>query len=128
LAYFYKFGILFGLTVSIFLTTFSSQIIRLIYGADFADSSDVLEIYIWNFPLICFAAVFGKWLLAEKLQHLQPRFTLMAIVVNTAGNFILIPILSIKGAALSALASQLVPVIFYGATNKAMKSQLRNIF
>lgn len=120
----YKYSLLFGLIISLFVTTYASSIISLLYGASFAEASRVLEIYIWNFLMICFSAIFGKWLLAEKLQKLLPRFTLMAISVNMVGCFMFIPLWSIEGAALAALASQLAPVLWFGLTNKSMRSQL----
>ncbi len=124
----YKYSLLFGLTVSIFVTIFVSPIINLLYGASFAESSGVLKIYIWNFLLISFSAIFGKWLLAENLQKLMPRFTLLAISLNLLGCWIFIPLWSIKGAALAALGSQIVPLIWFGLTDVMVRRQLLLIF
>lgn len=124
----YKYMLSGGLLVCLFVFVFAGPIINLLYGPKFLESAAVLQIHIWIFLLLCFSAIFGKWLLSENLQHLLPRFTLMAIVVNVAGCFIFIPLWSIKGAALAALASQLVPVIWFGIFNEAMNGQLRSIF
>jgi len=124
----YKYSISFGFLVSLFVTVFAAPIISLLYGQRFADSSGVLQIYIWNFPLICFSAFFGKWLLAENMHNLLPRFTFVAVVVNVTGCFLLIPLLSITGAALAALSSQLIPVVWFGLTNKSMNKQLKCMF
>ena len=121
----YKYMLTGGLFVSLFVSVFAGQIISLLYGHQYATSADVLKIYIWNFPLICFSAIFGKWLLSEHLQYLMPRFTLMAIVVNVAGCFIFIPMWSIKGAALAALAAQLIPLVWFGISNAKVKQQLK---
>lgn len=128
LSYLYKYILSVGLFVCLFVSVFAELIISLLYGQKFSESADVLQIYIWNFLLICFSAIFGKWLLSENLQHLLPRFTLMAIVVNLLGCFVLIPLWSIKGAALAALASQLIPLIWFGISNKSVNSQLRCVF
>lgn len=124
----YRYSILFGLIVSIFVTIFAGPIITLFYGAKYEDSSSVLQIYIWNFLLICFSATFGKWLLAENLQKLLPQFTLLAMTINLLGCWMLIPLWSIKGAALAALASQLIPVLWFGLTNSPMRDQLKCVF
>lgn len=121
----YKYIVSVGLCVSVFVWFFAEPITRLMYGQAFAKSADVLQIYIWNFLLICFSSIFGKWLLSENLQHLMPRFTLMAIVVNVAGCFVFIPLWSIKGAALAALAAQLVPLIWFGISNEKVRQQLK---
>jgi len=124
----YKYSLSFGLLVCLFVSVFAAPIISLLYGERFAESSGVLQIHIWNFLLICFSAIFGKWLLSESLQKLMPRFTLMAIVVNVTGCFVLIPLWSIKGAALAALASQLIPLAWFGISNKSVNSQLKCVF
>ena len=124
----YKYSLSFGLLVCLFVTVFAAPIISLLYGQRFAESSSVLQIQIWNLLLICFSAIFGKWLLSENLQNLMPRFTLMAIVINVAGCFVFVPLWSIKGAALAALASQLIPLAWFGISNKSVNSQLKCVF
>jgi O-antigen/teichoic acid export membrane protein len=124
----YKYSLSFGLLVCLLVSVFATPVISLLYGQKFADSATVLQIYIWNFLLVCFSAIVGKWLLSENLQYLLPRFSLMAIVINVAGCFILIPLWSIKGAALAALAAQLIPLIWFGITSREIQSQLKCAF
>lgn len=124
----YKYSLSFGLLVCLFVSVFSELIISLLYGKGFVESSVVLQIHIWNFLPISFSAFFGKWLLAENKQNLLPRFTLVAIFVNVAGCFVLIPLWSIKGAAFAALASQLIPLAWFGISNKSMSSHLKCVF
>lgn len=127
LSYLYRYILTIGLFVCLFVSAFASPIIKILYGYQYAASSGVLQIYIWNFLLICFSSIFGKWLLSENLQCLLPRFTLMAIVVNVTACFIFIPIWSIKGAAFAALASQLTPLIWFGISDKHVRNQLKSI-
>ena len=124
----YRYSIFFGLISSIFVTVFAAPIIELLYGANYAESASVLQIYIWNFLMICFSATFGKWLLAENLQKLLPQFTFLAIAVNLLGCWMFIPLWSIEGAALAAIASQLIPVLWFGLTNRPMRDQLKCVF
>ena len=121
----YKYTLFGGLLVCILVTFFSEKIIILFYGVTYIDSASALQIYIWNFLIICFSAIFGKWLLSENLQYLLPRFTFLAAIINVAGCLIFIPLFSINGAAIAALSAQLVPFIWFGITNKEIKSQIK---
>lgn len=124
----YKNILSIGLIVCVLVSIFSVPIISLLYGQKFAESAGVLQIYIWNFLLICFSAIFGKWLLSENLQYLMPRFSFMAITVNVIGCLILIPVWSAKGAALAALAAQLIPLVWFSIRNMEIQSQLKCAF
>lgn len=127
LSHLYRYTLVIGLLVCLFVSIFASQIIGILYGHQYTSSSGVLQIYIWNFLLISFSSIFGKWLLSENLQYLLPRFTLMAIVVNVSACFIFIPLWSIKGAAFAALSSQLIPLIWFGISNQKVNQQLKSI-
>ena len=124
----YKNTLSIGLIICVLASIFSDQIIIVFYGRKFLESAGVLQIYIWNLMPICFSAIFGKWLLSENLQYLMPRFTIMAISINLIGCFILIPLWSIKGAALAALAAQLIPLVWFSIKNKEIQSQLTCVF
>lgn len=121
----YKYSLAFGLLVCLLVSVFATPIISFLYGQKFTESSGVLQIHIWNFLVISFSAIFGKWLLSENLQKLMPRFTLLAIVVNVTACLVLIPLWSIKGAALASLAAQLIPFIWFSLSNKEIQSQLK---
>jgi O-antigen/teichoic acid export membrane protein len=124
----YKYILSFGLIVCLLVSVFAIPLISLLYGQKFSESAEVLQIYIWNFLLICFSAIFGKWLLSESLQYLMPRFTMMAIIVNIIGCYTLIPLWSIKGAAVAALLAQIIPLIWFAISNKHVNCQLRCVF
>jgi len=124
----YKYLLSFGLCVCLSVYIFAFFIINLLYGAQYQESVEVLQIYIWVFLTICYSSVFGKWLLAENLQFLLPRFTLAAVLVNITGCFVFIPLWSIKGAAFAALISQVFPLVFFGIINKHLRGQLKAVF
>lgn len=118
----YKYSLFFGLLVCLFVSVFAAPIISLLYGQKFAESSGVLQIHIWNFLLICFSAIFGKWLLAENLQHVSPLLTFIGMSLNIALNFILIPLVGVAGAALAAVLSQLITfVLTFAIHNQLLK-------
>lgn len=128
LSKFYKSMLIMGLFVCVVISCFSISIIHFLYGNQYVGSSQVLQIYIWIFLIICFSSIFGKWLLSEGLLYLMPRFTFMAIVVNIISCFLLIPMWSIRGAAIAALVSQVIPFVWFGITNKEIKSQMQAVF
>lgn len=121
----YKYVLSVGLLICLVVSVFATLIIHVLYGYQYADAVPVLQIYIWIFLLICFSSIFGKWLLSENLQHLMPSFTFMAIVVNILGCLFFIPLWAINGAACAALASQVVPLLWFYTRNKHVKSQLK---
>jgi O-antigen/teichoic acid export membrane protein len=124
----YKSLLSIGLVVCLFVSVFAGPIIGLLYGHQYATSAGVLQIYIWNFLLICFASVFGKWLLAENLQYLTSRFTIVALSINLLGNLILIPIFSIQGAAWASIAAQFIPFPLFYFLDKKLKKHMSDVF
>jgi O-antigen/teichoic acid export membrane protein len=124
----YKYMLLVGLLICLVVSAFSTLIIHVLYGNQYADAASVLQIYIWIFLVICFSSIFGKWLLSENLQYLMLRFTFMAIVINILGCLFFIPLWTIKGAAFAALASQLIPFVWFGMSNKEIRSQIKCAF
>ncbi len=128
LSQFYKSILIMALFICVVVSCFATPIVQFLYGNQYASSSQVLQIYIWIFLIICFSSIFGKWLLSEGLLYLMPRFTFMAIVVNIISCFLFIPLWSIRGAAAAALFSQVIPFVWFGITNKEIKSQIQATF
>jgi O-antigen/teichoic acid export membrane protein len=117
-------SILFCLLVSFF----STEIIKLSFGQKYIASSHVLNVYVWNFVLISFSALFGKFLLAEGLQGLLTKNTLIAVIINIVANYFLIPIYSSRGAAFASLAAQFFPIIILVLSNRKIYLCLKSIF
>jgi len=124
MALLYKYILPFGLLVCLAVTFFAAPIINLLYGENYSDSSMVLQIYIWNFLLICFSAIFGKWLLAENQQHVSPLLTFIGMVLNVISNLVLIPLFAVRGAALAAVLSQLLTFILTFVIHKHLSKHL----
>jgi O-antigen/teichoic acid export membrane protein len=84
---------------------FADLAVRLLYSAEFAASVAPLR---WLLPGI-FTLSVGKVLVAEILARKKTMYTLLisivAAVLNVAGNFLLIPQMGIAGAALASSVS-----------------------
>jgi O-antigen/teichoic acid export membrane protein len=82
--------------------------VRLIFGSEFASASQALPVLGAAFVLICFGYLNGNLLLVLGLQRRLLRISLVALVFNLAGNFILVPLVGYMGAAWMTLATELV--------------------
>ena len=119
--------VIFGVLVCLLVSLFASSIVNLLYGHQYADSVGVLQIYVWSFLLICFASIFGKWLLAENLQYFNFRFTVVALLINLFGNYFLIPIFSVNGAAWAFIAAQFIPFPLMLLIDKNLRNHMRDL-
>jgi len=123
-----RYLLLFSIIFCLIVSLFSKEIIYISFGQKYIASSRVLSIYIWNFVLISFSAIFSKFILAEGIQSVLTINTLIAVLINIAGNYYLIPIYSSRGAAFASLAAQFFPIIFLVISNKKIYLYIKSIF
>ena len=104
---------------------FSSEIIYIFAGEDYLASSQTLIIYSFIIILTVFASIFGREvLIAMKKERLLFVFLLIAGVINLILNFVLIPLYSFNGAAISTIVSNLVYVVVMMVANAKYKTFL----
>jgi len=115
----------FGVAAALALSLASGAIVRLFYGAGFAEAGPLLAVQSWTLVLICYSAVFGKWLLAEGLQGLLPRMTFVALATNVAAILLLAPALGLIGVAYATLLTQLVPWLLFFSIDARLRAHLR---
>ena len=92
--------------LAIIITLESKSIIYFLYGDNFAEAAGVLTIHIWAGVFVFIGVVGGNWYLAENLQHLFFRCTLVGALLNIALNLILIPKYGVQGSAIATVISQ----------------------
>ncbi len=102
--------IMLFLVVCIFF--FSRDIISLLYGSQFYQAIDILQIHIWSILFFSMGVASGKWFLAENLQRFRLYFNIIGALVNIGLNYLLIPILGIKGASVSTVFAQFLSSYF----------------
>lgn len=96
-----------GVAVAMTVIPLAPHAISLIYGPDFALTSDILKVQIWAGIAVAMSYVHGRWLLVEGLQRYGLLYTALAACTNIALNLILIPRYGALGAAWSTLAAQI---------------------
>ncbi len=100
-------GGLIGLSVAIAIPTslFSNQIIKVLYGSQYAASSIVLSIYIWSGIWISMSLLLHYFLVNEDKPRVLFYTSLFAMVINIILNLLLIPIYGAVGAAWATFIS-----------------------
>ncbi|GHD53830.1 O-unit flippase [Marinobacter persicus] len=94
-------AILFGVTFSVL----GGQLVEFLYGPDYKEASQVLEIHIWACIFVFAGAASGKWYLSENLQKYRFINQLLGAVMNIILNYYLIESYGLLGAALSTIIS-----------------------
>jgi O-antigen/teichoic acid export membrane protein len=90
----------------------SEQIIRLLAGEQFVPAAPVLSILIWA-PALLFIYIPINSLVISQLTKKAAAITGANVVINIAGNIILLPIVGVKAAAIMTVASELLQGSFY---------------
>jgi O-antigen/teichoic acid export membrane protein len=101
-----------GLAVSLVV---ARPVTVLLYGADFADAAPALPVLAGAFVFICFGYLTGNLVLIAGLQRRLVAIGLIGLVVNVAGNVLLIPVWGFMGAAWMTLATEAAVVIVTAA-------------
>jgi O-antigen/teichoic acid export membrane protein len=98
-----KYLFLIGLPISFGICFFSDRIVVLIFGASFTQSTQVLRILSWIFPIRICCHILGTTLSAVNKQNQRALATGLSALLNILLNFILIPFYSYNGAAFASL-------------------------
>lgn len=97
-----------GLFVALIFTIFSGLIIKIIYGADYADSSIVLKIVAWNTIFAYFGTSRTIWLQCENKLKYEKLLSFIGAITNIVLNYILISYFGIIGAAIAFTLTQII--------------------
>ena len=108
-----KYLLIIIIPIAIGTTLIADKIIFLIYGSEFAGSATPLQILIWAIVFISISSVLTKLLIAIGKQKLYTLSMAICAIANVTLNFILIPILSYNGAAITTVATN---IVLFGAS------------
>lgn len=103
-----------SLLQSLFMTIFASIIVKILYGEEYSEASDVLRVIVWYTTFSYFGSVRNIWMLAENKQKYLWVINLSGALLNVILNFALIPIIGIIGAALASLVTQFFTNVIIG--------------
>ncbi|MCK5294323.1 MAG: flippase [Arcobacteraceae bacterium] len=122
---FYTFMVWLGIIVAIPMTFLSNDIINLLYGSAFNEAGSVLMIHIWAGIFLSLGIACGKWYLTENYTKGALKKAIFGMVLNIMGNYILIPIYGIQGAAVSTLFGHLAANLIYDIFDHRVRGQLK---
>jgi PST family polysaccharide transporter len=105
-----KFALVIGLSLSIFLSTFSDSIVALILGREYMVAAPALKILAWCLVPMFLTSFLEKTLVAGDKQFLTTVGMGLALGVNVLLNFLLIPGMGYVGSSVAALAAETIPV------------------
>jgi len=106
-------------------TTFLAPwVIRVLYGKAFLPAAGVLSIYIWAGVFVGLAVTKGKWQVSENLVKYHMYGAVVSSFANIFLNYILIPYMGIKGAAIATLISQFISAYFINLFFSELRNQV----
>jgi len=103
-----KYLLILAIPITIGTLLLSSKIIFLIYGAEFVESTTVLQILICSLIFTSINSVLSNLLVSIDKQKLHTYCAGLCAIVNVTLNFVLIPVLSFNGAAIATLVTNAV--------------------
>lgn len=117
----YSFIITLTILQGIGISLFAELIVKLLYGSEYLASVVPLRIYTWQTVFSEIGIIRNIWILAEGKQKYLWIINLCGAVSSVILNFILIPTLGPVGAAISAVATQLITNVFIGFVLKPIR-------
>jgi O-antigen/teichoic acid export membrane protein len=91
-----------------FVIVASKPLVQLFFGSEFIRAAPALPVLGGAFIFICFDYLNGNMLVTLGKQSRLLRISLAALVVNLAGNLILVPLVGFMGAAWMTLVTEMV--------------------
>lgn len=120
-----------AITVALVVQIFGEPGIMLLFGQDYVGSSGALALNIWAGVFVAQSYIKMIWDVSENLQVYRIAINSTAIVVNIAGNLLLIPMYGISGAAMATLISRAfnnwVTPLMFKATRENTLISIRSI-
>ncbi len=117
----YSLVIFLSLAQSAAFTLFAELIIRIMYGADYIASVNVLRLVVWYTTFSYMGPIRNIWILAESKQNYLWIINLSGALMNVVLNTVLIPIMGVMGAALASLLTQIFTNFIIGFIIKPIR-------
>lgn len=114
-----------GLAMALPVTLLAPLLMRMLFGAQYAEAANALRIMVWAGCFVFFGSGWSSWMLLENRTKTMLLFQLNAAAVNIALNLVLIPRLGIDGAAYATLLSYAVGHTVLAAIIPSQRRALR---
>ncbi|WP_048190960.1 flippase [Methanobacterium sp. SMA-27] len=105
---YFKFMILIGIPIGVAITLLSSQIIIMIFGNAFLESTPALQILVWATVFTFGNAAFVQLFQSTDKQILLTKITFIGMIINITLNVILIPKFSYIAASFNTLITEFI--------------------
>ncbi len=136
--YYYQLQKLFDLMVflavviALPISFMSEWIVMLLFGKAYLAAGAVLSIHVWSAVFVFLGCAIGRSFVVDNNQSLNLYRNILGLITNIVLNLMLIPVLGIKGAALSTFVSYLVSaylaIPFFASGRKQFVLATRSLF
>lgn len=108
------FGAMWWITIpaALLISLFSPQIVEMVYGESYSESSPILAIHIFSLVPVGIGVAQSNWIVNERRGRLALGRTLLGALSSVALNCLLIPHMGAVGASISAVASFMIASVF----------------
>lgn len=117
----YSIIIYLSLAQSVVMSVMSKLIIFILYGEAYYPAVDALRIVVWYTTFSYMGSVRNIWILTNEKQKYLWKINLFGAVANVILNYILIPLIGIKGAAVASLLTQFFTNVIVGYIIKPIR-------
>lgn len=105
----------------LFINVFSTNIISIVFGSNYADAAMVLRILSWTGIIISFGGIWGQWIILENMQRWSMYTVVLSMAINVLLNLFLIPKFGANGAAFATSISNILALILLGTVNTKIR-------
>lgn len=109
---YFRFLIALALPIGVGGSLLALPIIIVLAGEQFISAAPVLAILVWA-PAILISYIVANSLVISQLTRFAVIITSINMVINVAGNIVLLPILGIKAAAIMTVISEAIQALLY---------------
>lgn len=121
-----------GIAFAIGISIFGELAVQILYGEKYYGAIEVLKISVWAGLFATLGTARSVWLVCENLQKYTLIYTITGCIINISLNYILIPSIGARGAAIATLIAQFVTNVIalmpFKKTRKSSYMILKSIF
>ena len=110
-----------SLAQSIGMTLLAKPLVWLLYGAEYAETTEILTVAVWYVTFSHYGSVRNIWILAEEKQKYLTSINLVGAIANIVLNWCLIPFWGAIGAAIASLVTQFFTNVIIGFVFKPIR-------
>ena len=110
-AVFYQILFLTSIFLILILYYFSPWLVSALYGPSYIESIIIIQIYMWALCPVFINALNTQWFICHNFTKTILLLTLMSCLINILLNWMMIPLIGLKGSAIATVLSQIIPLI-----------------